>query len=58
MIGNRMTWTVSVHHVAQFLSATEYQRPERMLWDKLVKEGVCSSSRVLFCEVLISIHNG
>lgn len=47
MFGNRMTWTVSVYHAAQFVSATGYQRPERMSWDKLVKEGVCASSRVL-----------
>ena len=58
-----MTWTVSVHHMVQFIRAAGYQRPERMSWDNVVKDGVClffltGPHMSLFCESLISLHNG
>lgn len=49
-----MTWTVSVHHVVQFVSAARYQRPGRVSWDKAGKGGVHSSSRVLTCQWFVN----
>lgn len=45
--GDRTTWTISVQSMIQSISATGSQKPERMSWDTVGKEGVCSTSRVL-----------